>query len=184
MIYGDKENAKKKLKLDAENYDRAAAICEQLIHVVKQFDGKVLNVRFKKALKEYTGYRFNVDFKGPINQDGDSGLSIDWYVEDDYVEGAGYVSIKEINLCYKPSSSNDNLIVNKRINADNIIENINECKEEILLKAKEIRHSIEKVDEWCETYHKIQREIDNYNDDMLWIANDYLKIKFYCGCFS
>lgn len=174
VYFKDEKVAEELTKLHIKNLRRAAELADQVIEIVKQFDGKVLNVRFEKALKEKTGEHIVV-------RENYSTFSIDWYMDDRCVpSGDGcsvvYLDGMSISLCFISDYDNtkENMpIVNKRIVADNFIPDIKKQIESFLIDAGKLEESITKIGEWKARAKELTDQVNKLHNEIPYEIKDY-----------
>ena len=126
-FYGNIEAANTAAHRIVDEYRNAASYILAVTKVVKDFDGKVYNCRFDKALKAATDNRVYVDKTQYYFQ-------IYTWVNNNYSRHITLASIKP-----------DDLIDGKRIPADKIIESLKDHRESILKKAYTIESTIDQM---------------------------------------
>lgn len=126
-FYGNIEEANKEAHKIVNEYRTAAGYILAVTKVVKDFDGKVYNCRFDKALKEATENRVYVDKKQYYFQ-------IYTWAGSNYGHHITLASIKP-----------EDLTDGKRIPADKLIESLKEHRESILKKAYTIESNIDQM---------------------------------------
>ena len=114
-FYGDKDAQQKELTNRIQSYREVAAQAPTVIKVLKQFDGKVYNVKLDRAMMEATENKIRV------------------YEQYGYVEIYGTYSTNYYHLPLARFSKEK--LVNRRINAEDLIEQVKQHREDYLSKA-------------------------------------------------
>lgn len=153
--YHSTEDQKKDLDSRVESYRRVAGYAPAIIKVLKQFDGKVFNCRLDKAIMEATNNEIRV------------------YKRYDFVEIYGYFTTNYHQITLARFRTED--LVNKRIDAEKIINQVITAREELLKKAysvetyaaqadnirEYVRQSIDKLEKMCRAIPDDIRDIYN-----------------------
>lgn len=150
--YGSIEDANKEARRRVEDYRTAAGYVPAVWKVLKEFDKKVYNCRFDKALAAATGNKVHVDKT-------DYHFEIYAYPE----HGCNYrMILATINPKDMPDS--------KRIPADKMIESSRSCRGSLLRKAYELETSIDQVPQIKayleETKRKMEAYVRSFPDDL------------------
>lgn len=150
----DIETANKKAQQRIDNLRSAADMATKITKVIEQFDGKVYNCRFDKALKEAVGNRIRTEKRYTL-------LAIYTWPDTSYDS----ITIATLDI----SDMQDG----KRINAEKLIESTRKYREDLLRKAYEIetgmtfapqiqdyiRQSIDKLNKYLDTIPSDIRDI-------------------------
>ena len=153
--YQTEEDRKKDLDSRIESYRQAAAMVPTVIKVLRAFDKKVYNCRLDKALREATDNKIGV-----YNQYG----FISIYAT--YTTNYNHINLATFRL---------EDLINKRIDAEKLIEQVKAARESLLNKAytiettaqqadnirEYIKQSIEKLESICKGLPDDIREIYN-----------------------
>lgn len=157
MNYYTIEEANKTAQNRVNDYREAANYITTVIKVLKTFDNKVYNCRLEKALKEATN---NKVFCSKTNYT----LQIYTYTGNNYSYHVTLASIKASDL-----------IDNKRIPADKLIESSKQYRESLLAKAYDIETNIDQmaqVKAYIEqTKNKLENFCRSFNSDLRDIYN-------------
>lgn len=143
-FYGNIEEANKEAYKIVNDYRIAASYILAITKVVKDFDGKVYNCRFDKALKAATDNRVYVDKTQYYFQ-------IYTWASNNY---SRHITLATI----KPEDMTDG----KRIPADKIIESLKEHRESILKKAYTIESNIEQMPKIKEYIMQTKEKLESY----------------------
>lgn len=122
MYYGSQEDKDRAIETKIRERREAAALFPEVRKVIEQFDGKVYNVRFDKALRAAVGKVYTEQRGGRI------------YI---YTLGTGS------NWHHIASLSREDMKDGKRINAAAFIESARRCREILLKEAYQIERAAE-----------------------------------------
>ncbi len=156
-FYGNIEEAHQAARTRANAYRTAAGYINNVAKVVKEFDGKVYNCRFDKALKEATEHRV---FCNKTQYT----FEIYTYPESHYSFHIGLANIKA-----------EDLTDGKRIPADKIIKSLQDHREMLLRKAYDIESHIDEMQQALayieQTKNKLEAYCRSFNTDLRDIYN-------------
>lgn len=180
-MFTDDDTAKKRVELDIANYREAAELCDKAVETVKQFDGKVFNVRFENALEKQTGKRFSVKKDNLVEGDGALTFRIEWWVDNTYITN-GYNSLhtenRSIVICGIYNRTDKNIpIMNKRIVADNIVPHIENRKQELIDKSDNLEKSLNNINEWKEELQDIKEHCNKLYKEIPTEIKEYYKLR-------
>ena len=173
------EDARNLIGLEIQNRKEALTLYPEIIKVVEQFNGKVLNKRFDTALKK-VNKRLGYDR-------GYSSFVINLSTYDNNccqsVNGSNYIYIRshyiELNT-YLPTYSVDrresSLLENERIKSDILIESLLKGKTHLEESIKKLEQSIDKVDEWKARLEQLEAEMKNIRKEIPHLVADYYGI--------
>ncbi len=143
--------------LAAKNYRDTAEVCDKVIDVIKEFDGKVFNVKFERALQE------RIPDKRIYAEKMDSNRAYVYRYYDDK-------TVKDSEYSCSYTENHFDVILNyplnedKRINADEWIEDIKQMQEQLLIRAMDLEASVDKIDAWKEKIKALTREFNDTVD--------------------
>ena len=157
---------------------RASELCDKVIEVAKKFDGKVLNVRFEKAMEEATKQSVHYS-SNYIMENYYENFRISWFCDDRSVPdmngcSCSYINTNSFELCNGYNYTEETSpIINKRIVAANLIPELQKQKEYFLTEADTIENGITKVDEWKERASELVEQINKLHDEIPYEIKDY-----------
>ena len=170
-------NAREMIELEMSNLTYAFSIIPVIKQVVNDFNEKVLNVRFERALFEKTGARISV-----INNEYHFRINV--LVPKDHIifnrEGAScgrveYVLNKDIavcNMCYPEKYP----LCNKRIIAENIIKGLEESEKELQKKYNDLKESLYKVQDYRHKLNLIKKLAEELNHEVPYEVQEYFDL--------
>lgn len=131
----------------------AAALFPAIRAVLEDFDGKVLNCRLEKALRERTGKHICVNKRYKFLE-----ITV-------YLPGCQYeIYFCSIELASMPDG--------KRIPAALMIENARERREKMLEKAAELENGLTNVSEWKTQLAYLERQINRIRSQIPYEIQD------------
>lgn len=150
MIYGKEEQdkeAKRRVKLCRD----LARLYKPLSDVIRSFDGKVINCRLEKAMREATGHIISLD-KRP------RGYAI-----------TAFYKGEVITLAYIGAEI---LTDGKRINADIMIDSLRQHREGLLKRAADLERAAEQVEETRKRIEDLERTLKAVLDSVPYDVRD------------
>ena len=138
MYYGTREEKDKAARKIAQFHRETAELFPAIRKVIENFDGKVFNVRFEKALQEKTGKRI---FAKAYNA---------------YIYIYLYFEGREYNLAIL---HREDMADGKRINAAKMIESAREHRASHYLKAYTIEAQMTQIDAISQQLQDIERTL-------------------------
>ena len=171
------EDARNLVELEIRNRKEALKLYPEIIKVVEQFDGKVLNKRLETALKK-------VDERLSCNR-GYSDFYICYAGERVYVRqegGVHYLSNYYINLnpylkTYCIKRIEESFLENERIRASVLIDSLLKGKAYLEKTIAELEQGIDRADEWKTRIDQLKEEIKSVRQEIPHIIADYYGIK-------
>ncbi len=171
VCFEDEKKAERLTKLHIKALNEAALICDVVIEVVKQFDGKVLNVRFENALREKTGDGFGVKTTRIMAHHYEN-FEIYWWINKRDVPNedgcsVSYIDPHQIWLCNMHDLTVENSpVIDKRIVAKNLIPEIEKRKTELIEEANILQQSIGLIDQWKERTRRLTEQVNQLHDEI------------------
>lgn len=181
-VYYGEEVAERLVRLTIDNLREAAEVCDQVEEVVRDFDGKIFNIKFEKALEEKTGKRFSVG-RNYIMEDYIKQLSIRMSLDKRSVKSGEYsceyVTDTDIPICKVYSDEKEKApVIAKRIVAANIIPVIQEMKKEHLAEADKYEAAMTRISEWQNRHEDLKKEEKKLRDEIPYMIRDYYGMEF------
>lgn len=173
MFIGSMEQKKENIKKQIEAFRTASKQIGKIKKVVQEFDGKIYNCRFDKAISELS--------------DKEAGLR--FYTQDYYTTFAIQCSTSQFYSpvalleTYRPvkGQAKDKCICfdeNKRIKADKMIELLNNRYAEILKKAQELENALSNIDATLNQLEQIKHTYKLVADGLPYQIRDTFGIKY------
>lgn len=164
MYYGGRETSDNLIKLEISHREKAVELIDQIIPIIKSFDGKVFNVKIENKIREITGEHICVrsDYYGRFE--------IEWYMKNrstkdlDSDYGCVYVAYTDLSLV--PYLPTDKVISyaetgSKRLVADALVAALEKQRKKYIEEADELRTGLNKVDEWKEKIAELKKLHDD-----------------------
>lgn len=167
-------NARKLLELEIKERTFANKLVEKIIDVVKNFDGKVLNIKFRTALQEKVDSNIYVMSDYNIKYNFHQRYVIEHKEKEQDYACAIYVRRDNVYLTNlfdtKVLDENNRIIAQAYI--DNLLKEKQEHETQIAILKKRIKE-LEKIDsKYCELITKTR----NYIDSIDYLTKEYLQI--------
>jgi uncharacterized protein YukE len=173
MFIGSFEQKKENIKKQIEALRTASKQIGKIKKVVQEFDGKIYNCRFDKAISELS--------------DKEAGLR--FYTQDYYTTFAiqcstsHFYSPVTLLETYRPvkGQTQDKCICfdeNKRIKADKMIELLNNKYSEILKKAQELENALNTIETTLDQLEQIKNTYKLVADALPYQIRDVFGIKY------
>ena len=169
--YYSREDAENLIKLEIQAGKEALEIIDDVIEVVKSFDGKVFNKRFETALQTKVSYNIHA-------RNSSYGFFGFYYtipnrsvksVDHDYWNYLGHSEIYLITGDDTGCFTDEN-----RICSNVMIAKINERREEIMATVKGLEEGLGKLDGWIERQRKLVDELQNLRDSIPYDIKEYV----------
>lgn len=170
--------------LEADNLQIAAKLSCKAIDVVNSFDGKVLNIRFSRALSEALSvsvdvendnYGFNISIR--CKEDCKSFKKS----PNDDIGYAYYVIHRDISICRVINTNipndGDKCIVGKRINAKAIVAGIKSKQNELFEKSCSLRKSLDSIQAQIERIEELKAKLRSVYNEIPYEVKEWFKIK-------
>jgi len=169
--YISKNDAKKLVELEIKTYEDMISMREQLIEVIKEFDGKVINVKFERALKELNSslryFKSNDSFEIQLHLLGDHKNTS---IKTDnggtlYLSEATKYLVHYYNFDYRLKEK-ENWQKDGRFNSSVIIDNLNQRLNEYESTVVKLKEQLMKVDVLIKNKMDIEEKIKEHNNSM------------------
>ena len=172
------ETSRKLIELEVKANEKAIGLTDNIIEVVKKFDGKMPTKRLDTALKTIDK---NLSFKCEYNS-----FMIDLWIEDrsisvphkDYV-GAVYIKNSNVSICHccmvssgKPQAINED----GTINAEYVIESILNSKQYRIEYNNSMIKTLNEIEEKIKEYEELKKTIRAFNDSVNYTVAQYFEI--------
>ena len=157
------EEKEKAARRKAEEYRKAAGHIPAVMRVVREFDGKVYNCRFGKALEEATG--------GEVHANKTA------YTVEIFTYAQGYSSIDLATV------RTADLTDGKRIPAEKLLQSARERREGLLKKASEIEAMMDQAPHIREYFEEMRKKLQDFSNRLPSEIKDIYGIP-YCVRFS
>ncbi len=157
----DINTTKRLLKIYVDNLKLAVKATDVVKEAVKNFDGKVMNVRFINAIKEAVEKS-----KMPLYAyDSHNRNIVLGFRNDCFVEGccAIYISYRNVYITNNYNSNNDYVDNDNRIKLSRFYELLDVRKGEIEKEIVEIEKGIKDLEKIAKKHAEIMAEIDTFN---------------------
>jgi len=153
MFYGTSEQREKAVQERAEAYRAAADLFPIVRKTAEEFDGKMFNCRFEKALQEkyrriFVTRRY------------------------EYIEITAYPGTKGNTLITLVHLNQSDLIDGKRVPGKLIIERAREKREELLKAAAKMEHDAADAEEKRRQLDYLKNQIDSIRDSICYEIQD------------
>lgn len=158
MHYYKRESQDAEITKLITEYRRLAAFYPAIKKVIREFDHKVYNIRFIKAINDRTGEYFTMDRRGEI-------LTIEKYFSGHTITMA--------------ECKTENLIDGKRIDADLLIESLTKKREGLLKKAADFEMQMQKVDIAKQRMLYLEKQLETIRKDFDYIILDTYGINYH-----
>ena len=187
MRYYCNEDAKNLVMLEIENRKEALKLYDGIIEVVKKFDGKILNKRFDTALKkvdERLSYNRAYTYFEITMSTFDNRCCTSVKKDDLGYSHTNYISDHELILntyleTYTHDKDKESLLSEEKINANVLIEALNNGKNQMEEKIIQLENSFGKVEEWKNKLEALQNEIRETMKDIPYIIREYYDINYH-----
>lgn len=184
MYFNDKELAMKQVKLEIANREYVLTLIDDVIEVVKKFDGKVINKRLDTALQH--GIEQNPNFQKFTTccyrneySSFQIGICVPTRCVSIPMSGGGrkweYLYDNQIIVCWV---DNDNAIINGRIVSKHIIEALNKKRKEIEQYISDNKIALTKIDEWQKRWREIDSQITSLQKEIPYDVKRYFGMRF------
>lgn len=184
--YYSNEDSKNLIRLEIENRKEALKLYEEIIELVKKYDGKVLNKRFDTALKkidERLSYdrqynSFYIEFSVWNNRSCKStktdsyGYSSTLYISTDCIRLNTYIQT------YSHGRNEPCMLCDERIIAKPIIEALNKGKAGIEKTIADLENSIDKAQEYKEKCEALKKQMEEITKDIPYLIKEYFDINY------
>lgn len=178
-MYLDKEVAKKLVLLSIENKENALNMIDDVIEVIKKFNGKVLNKRLETSLRKNVcddifvrcGSILDIYISMFNNRSVQNTPDLYGYSNTVYLKDGDYY----ISFCY--GNIDDFVTEDKRLNAVSIIENIENKRKNLHYEINELREKLEKVEEYKTKLENLRTEIANIEREIPCQLKEYFDLK-------
>ena len=171
------EDARKLVELEIQNRKEALKLYPEIIKVVEQFDGKVLNKRLETALKKvnerlcckrgYSDFRivFTMNRRYEMSSTGNT-----IYLRYFYLELNTWLETYRIN------KMEDSFLENERIRASVLIDSLLKGKEHMEKTIEQLQIGVYRADEWKARIEQLEKEICSVKKEIPGIIADYYGI--------
>ena len=180
------EDARNLVQLEIDNRKAALSLYDEVIKLVRQFDGKVLNKRFDTALKKI-----------------DSRLSYDRSHNSFYIEmsvfdnrhcksvktdsfgyaSTIYITTNRVRLntyiqTYAYGKNELSMLYDERIVADVLIEALNKGRANIENEIRKLEESESKIEAWKEKCEALKKEMEETMKEIPYLVREYYDINY------
>lgn len=172
MNYYDRRDSDNLIRLEIKTKKRAVELIEQLIPVIRKWDGKCLNKRFTEAMQEATGE--HIIWGTRYN----SWPEISWYPQERSVKSVNgeynhnYITDIDVNLlCHM--NMNEAISENKRINGDALLLSMSKRRRELEETIAELENGLTKVDEWIKRIEELEKQQEALKNEIPYAFQNY-----------
>ena len=179
------EDARNLVKLEIKNRKEALNLYPEIIKVVEQFDGKVLNKRLETALKKVDEriscdrgfYHFEIVFN-TINSR--SCRSVTSPGTCNYIEDYCFVLNSYLDTYFISASGKDRMeesfLVNEKIRASVLVDSLLKGKAYLEDQITKLEQSLEKIDELKSKIEQLETEIKSIKEEIPYLVRVYYGI--------
>ena len=175
------EDARNLVELEIKNRKEALKLYPEIIKVVEQFDGKVLNKRLETALKKVDEriscdrgfYHFEIAFN-TINSRSCASVTspgICNYLQDYCIVLNSYLET------YFVDRMEESFLENERIRASVLIDSLLKGKEYLEKSVAELEKGIDRAEEWRSRIDQLKKEMESIRKEIPYIIADYYGIE-------
>lgn len=185
MYFKDKERAKALIELEIANRENLLLLLPTIKNTVENFNGKVLNKRFKEAL--------NASIKRHSEYIPYSNISCEWgrYFRIDFRVGNRCVPDGEYSVCY---IDNPNLILcscepetamsvnekgTKRLISSGVIDGIEVWEKEMIDYIDSNKEALNHIGEWQDRFKNLEREFNTLKNEIPADVRNYFGFNWY-----
>lgn len=179
VCFKNEMTAERVTKLHIEKLRQAARLCDDVIEIVKRFDGKVLNVKLEKTLEKETGEHISVGYNG-IMAHYYRDFHMEWWMRERCVpdgDGSGcvtYINPHSFQLCSIYDCTEENSpVIDKRIVAANLIPSIKKQNESLLIDAGKIEDGLKHIAEWKQRTKELTERVNKLHDEIPYEIKEY-----------
>ena len=166
------EDARNLVELEIKNRKEALKLYPEIIKVVEQFDGKVLDKRLETALKKVDEriscdrgiYHFEIVFNCASITSFGFNYKDYCFVLNSYLE------------MYLVDRMEESFLENERIRASVLIDSLLKEKEYLEKSVAELEKGIDRADEWKEKVEQLNEEIRSIRKEIPYIIADHYGI--------
>lgn len=179
MYFTDKKIATQLVELEISNREYILTLIDDIVEVVKKFDGKVFNKRIETALQKaiennshyktgthiYCLYEYDIFHMKLCVPDRRVHNLENWY----------FIENNTLDICFLDAEI---AIVDKRIVAEAIIKDIRNQKQEIQERIIELKQGLLRVDEWEKRWREVESQITKLQKEIPHEIQRYFRMKF------
>ena len=176
-----KERAKKLIELQVSNNSKLLHFVDnELLPIVRKFDGKVFNARFKNAIKKQIENRKIFQWIKVTSEYGMFTITLQpWQRCVDDCTGCEYLHNSELTVAYLQNFKGDNpaLKSENRLQAENIINSIIENCKRLESNNSKMLKSLRDYPSLKVKKDKLLKQIEDFNNSVCAESDSYLKLR-------